>query len=58
MKYFGIGISLVAANFAYQFFGAENWPLAFDRSWFQVCAVAACWITSALFPSGDSGDTA
>lgn len=52
MIFLGPALGLAAANFAYQFFGDANWHTAIDRTWFQTCAIATCWLTS-LVPSRD-----
>jgi hypothetical protein len=60
MIFLAAGAGVVAANFLWQAIGAENWSLALDRSWFQVCALGAAWLTSLLSsPHGQSsGDQA
>jgi hypothetical protein len=47
MAFFGVGIGVVIANFLYQALGAHDWSVAIDRSWFQVCAIFAVWLTLA-----------
>lgn len=39
MKISAIATCLVVSNFVYQAMGDQNWSVAFERSWFQVCAV-------------------
>jgi len=33
-----VGVCLVAGSFAYQLFGAQDWLIAAERSWFQFTA--------------------
>jgi hypothetical protein len=33
-----VGVGLVAGSFAYQLFGAQDWLIAAERSWFQFTA--------------------
>ncbi len=33
-----VGLGMTIANFGWQALNGHNWPLAVDRSWFQVAA--------------------
>ena len=48
MIFFATGLGAVVANFLWQAVGGHDWSLAIDRSWFQVCALGAAWLTTAL----------
>ena len=37
---------LVVGNYAYQFFGNQNWMEAFDRSYFQAIALVGVWFAT------------
>lgn len=48
MIFFATGVGVVTANFIHQALTSHDWNTAIDRSWFQVCALGAAWITSAV----------
>lgn len=44
MNYVIAGASLAASNFIYQAVNHHDFITAFERSWFQVCALMVAWL--------------
>jgi hypothetical protein len=47
---FNMTVGLLAGNFCYQYFGAGDWAVALERSWFQFCALLVAWGFGKAFP--------
>lgn len=43
-----VGLGLVIGNYVYQAFGAQEYIVAAERSFFQVTALFAAWLTISL----------
>jgi hypothetical protein len=50
MNYIIAGAALSASNFLYQAVNHHDFMTAFERSWFQVCAVMTAWLLSYFYP--------
>lgn len=50
MKYVGILVGLIIANYGYQLFTTHDWGTATERSWFQAVAIFTVWCTLAITP--------
>jgi hypothetical protein len=48
MNYIIAGAAMAASNFLYQVVNHHDFMTAFERSWFQVCALMAAWLMSYL----------
>jgi len=45
---FGLWLGLAAGNFVYQCFAGNSWATATERSFFQLAAFVALWLTQRI----------
>lgn len=46
MNLFFVWFWLMVGNCAYQFFGPQDWSVAFDHTYFQAVAIIGVWFVS------------
>jgi meiotically up-regulated gene 157 (Mug157) protein len=48
MNYIIAGAAMAASNFMYQAANHHDFMTAFERSWFQICALMVAWLIAFL----------
>jgi hypothetical protein len=49
MNFIIAGAAMAASNFLYQAVHHQDFMTAFERSWFQICALFTAWLLAYLF---------
>lgn len=56
IRILGAGLGFITANYIYQAFGAHDWSVATERSFFQALPLAWIWVSLTFTPMDQERD--